>query len=163
MKTDALSTTTDTHEHNWLQQLWRLVSAPIGDRSDRSLESVGSAAPTRSSQQTHSQDATSTRSPELAPPEAIIESQTLQAFSDYDEAYEPNDIAFAYLVPDELAQLNLPSEPAQVTSTGKASTENQSLVDTADELSAIANADSDEPLSDLIPLELSKLSKHQAA
>ena len=53
------------------------------------------------------QDEKNTRSPELAPPQAVISSQTLAAFSDDADEYEPTHLTFTYLIPHELSQLDV--------------------------------------------------------
>lgn len=158
MNIDAPSITTDTTKNSWLKKLWCLLKEPIGDRLE-DKDTANSIFP--GDNQTNSQDATNTRSPELAPPETVIESQTLQAFSDYDSEYDPNNVTFAYLIPDELSLLNLSSKQTQGSTQKKQ--DSRSLSDTASEPSKLANSDRDEPLFDLIPLELSTLSEKPAA
>ena len=140
MKSNA-STATQTApaESNWIQQLWQRIAAPIGESSSGEPE-------TRSKRDTK----TSTRSPELAPPAAVIAPQTLKAFSDYAEEYEPAHIALIDLIPDELSLLNIP--PAQT----KASATEPSLIETANTLSNTEEFDCDDDeefLSALIPSE----------
>ena len=82
-----------------MRQLFQLISMPVGDLDNRKQA--------RSHQQSlQDTDTENTRSPELVPPQAIISSQTLAAFSDDADEYEPTSLAFTYLIPHELSLLN---------------------------------------------------------
>ena len=149
MKSNASTATQAApRESNWIQQLWQRIAAPISDASgDKQAES----APQRGLE-------ASTRSPELAPPVATIGSQTLKAFSDYAEEYEPAHIALVDLIPAELSLLDISPRQAQVP----AETDS-SLIETANAISTYEEFDCDndeEYLSVLIPTEdLAELSE----
>ena len=102
MKTDALAVpSTVQSKSSWVQQLWQLARAIVDSLRLKTTET----------QQVEKVIKVEIRSPELAPPNAIIGNQALQAFSDNADE-EPIDMALAYLIPDELPLLNIP--PAKV-------------------------------------------------
>ena len=152
-----------------MRQLFQLISMPVGDLDNRKQA--------RSHQQSlQDTDTENTRSPELVPPQAIISSQTLAAFSDDADEYEPTNLAFTYLIPHELSLLNMSvaQDKASTCSTTTATQTNLSAShlpferpsanqlftnQRTDKIPTTQNADGDdEHLLALIPPELTELS-----
>lgn len=150
MKPNASAVCQTAHtEFNWIQQLWLLVTAPIGNASNNPQTE---SAPKKGLK-------ANTHSPKLTPPPAVIGAQTLKAFSDYTDEYEPAHIAIADFIPDELSLLNIsPTQP-------KASTTEQtdnSLIEVANNMTEAKEFDwdnDDEYLSDPIPSNISDISE----
>ena len=99
MQTNHFAILKTRSKPSWMQQLLQFISAPVGNSDNRKKA--------RSHQSPKDEGKEHTRSPELAPPQAVINSQTLAAFSDYADEYEPTNLTFAYLIPHELSLLNL--------------------------------------------------------
>lgn len=147
-----------------MQQLWQTVTVPIGDSA--------TGKQNRAYNKLKKESRISNRNPELATPSVPINNQTLKAFSDYADEYEPADLALADLIPVELALLNVPPDQPRATGgqlqTDQTETERVktaqvefSLTEIANSLSATEELDcnDDDELLAFIPLELSDLSK----
>lgn len=160
MKTNNfIATKTAFSQSSWAQHLWQRVTAPTGSSSTDKQPNKQSKM-----QKSASESKTNTHNPELAFPPEIIGTQTLRAFSDQSDEYEPADLALTELIPAELALLNiLPTQP--VASSTKAATNHQTesaLIEGANIMTADEefNGDNDdEYLTALASSELSELSE----
>ncbi len=170
MKTnDFIATKTAFIQSRWAQHLWQKVTAPTG-------HSFTDKQPNQQSkmQASASKSKANTHAPEPASPPEIIETQTLSAFSDPSDEYEPADLALTELIPAELALLNiLPTQPVALstktastkTASTKAATNHQTqfaLIEIANTMTAEEAFDGnndDEYLAALASSELSELSE----
>ncbi|PZO09750.1 MAG: hypothetical protein DCF25_21310 [Leptolyngbya foveolarum] len=136
-------------EPHWIQQLWLLIAAPIGNSSNN--PQTGSAPKKGLKANTHS--------PKITPPPAVIGAQTLKAFSDYTDEYEPAHIALTDFIPDELSLLNI--SPAQAKASTTEQTDN-SLIEVANNMTEAEEFDGDnddEYLSAHVPSNISDISE----
>lgn len=106
---DFTTTQTAPSQISWIQQLRKKIAAPIDNAP--TAEQTGQQSTLPGSTLT-SEAKVNTRRSELAPPPTIIEIQTLKAFSDRADEYEPADLALIDLIPADLALLNIsPAQP----------------------------------------------------
>ena len=153
MQTNNFATAKAHSKPNWLQQLWQRIADPVSRSADSGQE--------RSHHQTASSKTTrvKTRSPELAPPRSPMNSQTLEAFSDYADEDEPTMLSFAYLIPEELALLDASSSQDVASVHRLTTTKRDKPMSVGFTSDPAANRTSDdEYLLDLVPSELSELS-----
>ena len=151
----SASTQSASVNPGFFQHLWQLITHPIGDKD--TIQPTAKQASTRSEESLENSEA-ELRNPELAPPVAVLESPTFQAFTDYADGDEPADLALIELIPAELALLNLPgTQTKQQTALALAEIAD---AQPANLLSGEESFEDDEQyLADLIPFELSELSE----
>jgi len=157
---------TASNPPSWIQQLWQSLTNSIGSSSVNRQTDKQGISPRSACDQAK----ITAHNPKLSLSPALIGTQTLKAFSDHADEYEPTDLALIELIPAGLALLNIP--PTQAKSPSNKEPNKEIVANQADaSLIEVANTmttdkeidrefDDDDYLMDLIPFELSEISEN---